>query len=414
MISARTRLEDRIRDTQFDKLVINFKRLNTILHLHDHMTHRRRGPFVSIQIMSRWRNLLGINVGIGAFLRKYSHIFEIFTQPVRRNLCCRMTQKMLGLIKEEERSTKQWESEAVYRVKRLLKMSLNGTLHVHALRMVRRELGLPDDFRDSIICKYSNELKLVDLEVVELVDKDMNLEVAEIEKWREKEFIEKWLSEFETKYAFPINLPTGYRIERGFRDKLKNWQRLPYIKPYEKREVLRVRTCGGIERYEKRAVGILHEFLSLTVGKMVEVDKLAHFRRDFAIQVNMRELFLKHPGIFYISTKGNTQTVFLREAYSKGSLLASNPIYKVRRKMLDLILLGNRNTKELHVPKNTELFTQNVCRVNVDSKGDGDWVIPLLENLNGENSIDRSSDIVVSSVEQFDDKLLKPDSGSLM
>jgi len=79
-----------------------------------------------------------------------------------------------------------------------------------------------------------------------------------------------------------------------------------------------VRTCGGIERYEKRVLAVLHELLSLTVEKMVEVDQLAHFRRDLGIEVNVRELLLRHPGIFYISTKGKTLTVFLREAYRKG------------------------------------------------------------------------------------------------
>ncbi|GLU17978.1 hypothetical protein SLE2022_343030 [Rubroshorea leprosula] len=94
-------------------------------------------------------------------------------------------------------------------------------------------------------------------------------------------------------------------------------------------EVVKVRTYEGVEWFEERAVGIIHEFLSLTVEKMVEVDKLAYFRKDFAIEVNVHELLLKHAGIFYISTKGSTQTVFLREAYSKGFLVETNPVHIV-------------------------------------------------------------------------------------
>ena len=60
------------------------------------------------------------------------------------------------------------------------------------------------------------------------------------------------------------------------------------------------------------------------------------------MEVNLRELLLKHPGIFYISTKGSTQTVLLRESYNKGCLLEPNPVYSVQRKMLDLILAGCR------------------------------------------------------------------------
>lgn len=343
---------------------------------------------------------MGLNVGIGAIVHHYPHIFEEFTHPVRRNLCCRITKKMCCLIKEEAIAMKQCELEIVCRVKRLLMMSVNGTLHVHALRLVRTELGLPEDFRDSILGKYSKDFKLVDLEVVALVDRDEDLGLAKIEKWREKEYREKWLSEFETKYAFPINFPTGFKIERGSRVKLKNWQRLPYVKPYETKEVVRIHTCGGVERYEKRAVGILHEFLSLTVEKMVEVERLAHFRRDFAMEVNVRELLLKHPGIFYISTKGNTQTVFLREAYNKGSLVESNPIYEVRRKMLDLILLGCRNTRELHATKKSD--DNVVCKVREDGKGDGVWVIQMLESLNAGSPNNELVKDVVSPDEQFD------------
>ena len=219
---------------------------------------------------------------------------------------------MRGLIEEEVQVIRVSELDSVRRIKRLLMMSINGTLHIHALRLITRELGLPRDFRESIIGKYSSEFRLIDLEIVGLIDRVGELGVAEVEKWREREFREKWLSEFETKYAFPIDFPTGFRIEAGFREKLRNWQRLPYVKPYERKEVVKVRTCGGIEWFEKRAVGILHEFLCLTVEKMVEVERLVHFRRDFGLDVNMRELILKHPGIVYISTKGNAQTVFLR------------------------------------------------------------------------------------------------------
>ncbi|KAK4404694.1 protein ROOT PRIMORDIUM defective [Sesamum angolense] len=189
-------------------------------------------------------------------------------------------------------------------------MSVNGIVHLHAIRLMRRELGLPEDFRESIIRKHSEIFRMIDLEIVELVDWNESERAfscsAEVEKWREKEFREKWLSEFETKYAFPINFPTGLKKVPGFRERLRNWQRLSYVKPYERVEKVRVRTCGGVERYEKRAVGIIHELLCLTVEKMVEVERLAHFRKDLGIEV-----------------------------YSAGCLVETNMVYDVRRKMLE-------------------------------------------------------------------------------
>ncbi|XVF79518.1 hypothetical protein PTKIN_Ptkin14bG0229500 [Pterospermum kingtungense] len=393
VVSAQTRLETRSRDLKLDKLMTHIRKLKIILNIHQLMSQRKRGPFVSVQLMSRWRNIVGLNVGMGEFLHKYQHVFELFTHPIRRNLCCRTTRRMRDLIDEEEKTVKDYEPELVLKIKKLLMMSKNGTLHVHALRLIRRELGLPEDFRDSILRKYSKDFRLVDLEIVELVDRDESLAEAEIEKWREKEYIDKWLSKFETSYAFPINFPTGFKIEGGYREKLKNWQRLPYLKPYESKEVIRVRTCGGIERFEKRAVGIIHELLSLTVEKMLEVERLAHFRKDFAMEVNVRELLLKHPGIFYICTKGSAQTVFLREAYSKGCLIIPNPVYVVRRKMLDLIILGHRNTRSLECPEKVhEELNGLAFRTNEVGIKDGDWVIPILDGYD-QNVLETQSEI---------------------
>lgn len=304
-------------------------------------------------------------------------------------------------INEELDVIKRCELDAVIRIKKLLLMSKSGTLHVHALRLIRTELGLPEDFRDSILGKYGNDFRLVDLETVELVDRDENLGDAVVEMWRENEYMEKWLSEFETNFAFPINFATGFKIEKGFREKLRNWQRLPYVKPYERKEnVVRVRTCGG---FEKRAVAVIHELLSLTIEKRVEVERLSHFRKDFAMEVNVRELLLKHPGIFYISTKGGTQTVFLREAYSRGCLIEPNPIYVIRRKMLDLVLLGCRNTRELKHQEEIKQEAGNlVGKIGDGGTRGGDWVVPIFENLKNDNLDDNLDEACDFSEEELD------------
>lgn len=326
-------------------------------------------------------------------------MFEVFKHPVRRNLCCRIAKKLNDLISEEENIIKDCELESVRRVKKLLLMSRSGILHVHALGLIRRELGLPEDFRDSILRKYKDHFRLVDLETVELVNRAEDLGLAEIEKWREKEYKEKWLSEFEIKFAFPINFPTGFKIEGGLREKMKNWQRLPYLKPYETKEAVTVRSCGGVERYEKQAIAIIHELLSLTVEKMVEVERLAHFRKDFGMLVNVRELLLKHPGIFYISTKGGAHTLFLREAYVKGCLISPNSISIVRRKMLDLVLLGSRNTRELQPQEEVKKESNTLVSLAHDGgTTSGNWIIPILESLDSGSD----NDIIATAEEGFD------------
>ncbi|XP_047341325.1 protein ROOT PRIMORDIUM DEFECTIVE 1 [Impatiens glandulifera] len=393
--TAKTRMqEQRTRDHKLDKLVLRLRQLNRALSLQQIMSTRKRGPYVSLQIISRWKNVLSLNIPPGSFIRKYPHIFEVFALPPRRNMCCKVTKKMRDLIREEESIVRELELENVVRLKKILMMSVNGKLNIHALRLSRRELGLPIDFRESILSKYSDDFVLIDLETVGLVESDKKglRGVAEVEKWREKEFREKWLSEFETKYSFPINFPTGFSFEPGFRERLKNWQRLPYVKPYDRTESVRIRTNKGNDQFEKRVVGVLHEFLCLTVSKMIEVQQLVHFRKGLGIEVNLREVILKHPGIFYISTKGNAETVFLREGYIGWCLAEPNSVDTARRKMLELILLGVRNTKQLRTRTENEIIIdqnelENEENVNTnETENDwgtyaGGWAIPILDTF---------------------------------
>jgi hypothetical protein len=44
---------------------------------------------------------------------------------------------------------------------------------------------------------------------------------------------------------------------------------------------------------------------------MIPLERLSHFRRPFSMEVNMRELVLKHPGIFYIQPKEAHTQCFL-------------------------------------------------------------------------------------------------------
>jgi hypothetical protein len=120
------------------------------------------------------------------------------------------------------------------------------------------------------------------------------------------------------------------------------------------------------------------------------------------MEVNVRELLLKHPGIFYISTKGSTHTVILREAYSKGCLIEPNPIYVVRRKMLDLVLLGCRNTRELQAEEEIKNGSDSLIRkAFAGNTTVGEWVVPILESFDNVNDHDDPGEIIDAS-EEFD------------
>lgn len=228
-------------------------------------------------------------------------------------------------------------------------MSVSKSLPLRAIFKVWREIGLPDDFEDSVISKNPDLFELCDahepnthiLKLKNEISRDSL--VAAVENWRVMECCREDASvdRTEIRFSFKHGYPPGMRLSKNFRAKVKEWQRLPYVGPYEEMGENK-RSKSGVMRMEKRAVGIVHEFLSLTVEKTVEVEKISHFRKCFGIDLNIRDLFLDHPGMFYLSTKGNRHTVFLREAYERGCLIEPNPVYNARRKLLDLVLMGRR------------------------------------------------------------------------
>ena len=51
-------------------------------------------------------------------------------------------------------------------------------------------------------------------------------------------------------------------------------------------------------------------------------------------------VFECHPGIFYISKKGNTQTIILREAYNGPELLQKHPLVMIREELASMLKKG--------------------------------------------------------------------------
>ncbi|KAL2521981.1 Ubiquitin carboxyl-terminal hydrolase family protein [Forsythia ovata] len=343
----------RARDPTFEKLMEKYKNLLKVISIQDLiLASTSNPPSVSLDFLHRLSQKLHLNRGPAAFLRKYPHIFHIFHHPEKLQPFCTLTPAALRVIRQESEAIEKSLPLVVTRLVKLLSMSVTKNLPLRAVFKVWRELGLPDDFEDSVVAKNSDLFSLADgnepnTHVLRLnsgeVPKDSLVPV--VEKWRVMECCEEDCSVDRTElmYSFKHQFPPGMRLKKNFKAKVKEWQRLPYIGPYEEMGVVKkMRSKSGMMRMEKRAVGIVHEFLSMTVEKMVEVEKISHFRKWFGIDFNVRDLFLDHPGMFYLSTKGKRHTVFLREAYERGCLVEPNLVYEARRKLLDLVILECR------------------------------------------------------------------------
>lgn len=359
----------RTRDPTFENFMDKYKHLRTVA-LVQTILLGRHDKTLPLQYLSRLQHKLRLKRGATCFLKKYPHIFHVYKKSTNGNIWFSLSTKAMDLVHAQDQAIKDSEQLAIQRLLKLLMISPDGTLPLKALVKGSGALGLPDDFEDSVISNNAEHFRWIrglarDSHRIGLVSRNPNLAVAAVDTWRKAEYTSGEMeNDRGIRFGFKHQYPPEFRINRGYRDKVKIWQRLSYWSPYEDISSIRIRSKGGFKRLEKRAVAILHEFLSLTVEKMVEVEQISHFRKPFNIQLNIRDLFLDHPGIFYLSTKGNVQTVFLREAYRRGKLIEPNPIYLLRRKMLDLVELGRRGTLTLE----TEA-TNLGCKINEGNSG---------------------------------------------
>lgn len=341
----------RARDPTFEKLMEKYKNLLKVVAIQDLiLASSNPSSSISLDFLNRLSQKLHLNRGAASFLRKYPHIFQIFYDTDKSQPFCKLTNAAIEIALEESQAIKASMPLVVDRLVRLLLMTPTKSLPLRTVFKVWRELGLPDDFEDSVISRNSTLFRLCDghepnthiLKLVNVIPEKNHLTAA-VENWRVTECCREdgHVDRTEIRFSFKHGFPPGMRLSKDLKAKVKEWQRLPYVGPYEGIREKR-KSKAAIMALEKRAVAIVHEFLSLTVEKMVEVEKISHFRNWFEIDINIRDLFLDHPGIFYLSTKGKRHTVFLREAYERGCLIDPNPVYEARRKLLNLVLLGHR------------------------------------------------------------------------
>nr|GMC90408.1 protein ROOT PRIMORDIUM DEFECTIVE 1 [Ipomoea batatas] len=132
---------------------------------------------------------------------------------------------------------------------------------------------------------------------------------------------------------FPTFPSKGLRLRRKIIDWYDEFQKLPYVSPYENCSAIR----PDSETAEKRVVGLLHELLSLFVEHSAERRKLLCLRKYLGLPQKVHKAFERHPHIFYLSLKNKTCTAILKEAYCDKGAIEVHPLAKVRKKYINLV-----------------------------------------------------------------------------
>ncbi|KAK2384522.1 hypothetical protein P8452_39391 [Trifolium repens] len=298
---------------------------------------------VPIYRLSRHRGQLGLpdDLKLAAFIRRYPNIFvessflDSGGSPVP---CFGLSCEALKIHREEVEILWENQFELRDRLCRLLMLTRDWMLPLQTIDQLKWDLGLPYDYQHSFVTNYPERFSFVrlpdDRVGLKMLFWDDKLAISELEKNASRQQQEEDIKN--RTFAFPVSFTRGFGLKRKSMEWLKEWQKLPYTSPYTDVSNLDIRTDVS----EKRVVGVFHELLHLTLHKQTERKNVSNLRKPLALPQKFTRAFERHPGIFYISKKNDTQTVVLREAYNGGQLVQKHPLVKIREEFANLLKKG--------------------------------------------------------------------------
>ncbi|KAK6126840.1 hypothetical protein DH2020_039401 [Rehmannia glutinosa] len=253
------------------------------------------------------QKLLGLTVPTMRFIRRYPSLFEEYPHPKYPSLACfKLTQLGKMMQEMEMRVFEECEGDIVERLCRVLMMTKNKMLPLQSLHPLKWDLGLPDDFDRSLIKKYPDHFRV-------------------------------GFQEGKSRSRVPHEFPKGLRCtkEGESMDGRVSKVALHFSVHEDSRGI-----DPDSELMEKRLVGVLHEFLGLTIYKKTKRNYLRCLREELNLPHKFTRIFTRYPGIFYLSLKCKTTTVALREGYRRGRLVDPHPLARHRDKLYYVMRTG--------------------------------------------------------------------------
>jgi hypothetical protein len=280
-----------------------------------------------------------------AVIEKYPSIFYV-DGGNRAPPSVRLTEKAQKIANEEAEARNLMEPILVKNLRKLLMLSVDCRVPVEKIEFIESELGLPNDFKDSLIPKYPEYFSVKDVNgkaYLNLENWDSSLAVTAREERlahdgvfdsagvQKKVRISKD-GNFQGPYAFRLSFPVGFRPNMSYLEELQRWQKMEFPSPY-----LNARRFEAKDpKARKRMVAVLHELLSLTMEKRMTSAQLDAFHSECLLPSRLLLCLIRHHGMFYITNKGARSTVFLKEAYDGSNLRDKCPLLLFYDKFISL------------------------------------------------------------------------------
>lgn len=333
-------LVKRRKELPFDNVIQRDKKLKLVMKIRKILLSQP-DRVMQLRDLGRFRRALGLQKRrrFIALLRKFPGVFEIEEEGVY-SLRFKLTPEAERLYLDEMKVRNEMEDLLVVKLRKLLMMSLDKRILIEKIAHLKNDLGLPLEFRDTICQRYPQYFRVVRTDrgpSLELTHWDPELAVS----FQELEEEDKLAKEAEKRDLIidrppkfnRVRLPKGLQLSKGEMRRISQFRDMPYISPYSDFSSLRP---GSAEK-EKHACAVVHELLSLTVEKRTLVDHLTHFREEFRFSQQLRGMLIRHPDMFYVSLKGDRDSVFLRDAYRDSQLVDKNRLLIIKEQLRALV-----------------------------------------------------------------------------
>lgn len=296
-----------------------------------------------ISIISDKRASLGIPIRPIDFIRKYPSVFQEFLPGgLGIHPHVKLTPEILTLDAEEQLlfQSEIQKQDVANRLLKLLMIARINKLPLCVIDRLKWDLGLPHDYTQTVVPHFPDYFQVTS-----------NGNELELVCWSDE--IAVSVMEKKSMSSFPLQYSRGFELDKKFKKWVDGWQKLPYISPYKNALDLQAKS----DESDKWTVAVLHELLHLLVPKRTEKDNLLFLGEYLGVRSRFKRALLQHPGIFYVSSKLNTHTVVLREAYKRDLLVSKpqHPLMILRSKHIHLMNMvmenKSKNTHQAVGPK---------------------------------------------------------------
>ncbi|KAL8225556.1 hypothetical protein R6Q57_018113 [Mikania cordata] len=263
------------------------------------------------------------------FIQRHPLVFQTYRHSNDR-IWLGFTDFMEAFLEEEKFIMDKMEKDRIDVVRKLLMMSAKKRIPLSKIYHCRSLFGIPEDFRDRVRSypQYFNTVVEEDgKRVLELVSWDQKLAVSALER----AFM---VDEDGAKKAFQFKVKHGKLLDLGVQDerKLNLLNTLPLVSPYSDGSSL---DLWALEA-EKYRVGVIHEFLSLTLEKRASIHHIVEFKEELSLTKHTYAMLLKQPRSFYLAGTEMNWVVFLKNAYGEdGVLIHKDPLVVFNEKLFE-------------------------------------------------------------------------------